>query len=318
MTKLVFSYSHLDEALRNELEKHLTALQRQGLVDTWHDRRILAGQEWKGQIDANFNDADVILLLVSPDFIHSDYCYEIEMRRALERHDEGSAVVIPVILRPCHWTDLPFGKLQAATKDGKPIVHFPTLDDGFYEVVGAIQAALPRAQAETASVASMKQVHTAAVAAAPRPIPRARSSAMSVKQEFSDLDRDKALVDGFNAIVGYIEASLAELEGRNPGINTTCRRIDADSADFAIYRNGKRAAGGALWVERNGRWGTIKYSHDGTARNGYNESMSIEDDGTMLGLRPMGMAFHQNESDSLLTEHGAGEYFWTMLTDCLR
>jgi hypothetical protein len=201
MTKLAFSYSHVDERLRDELQKHLMALQRQGLIDTWHDRRIQAGQEWRGQIDQSFEDADVILLLVSPDFIASNYCYDIEMQRALERHEERSAVVIPVILRPCHWTDLPFGKLQAATKDEKPVLHYSSLDDGFYEVVQRIKEALP-------TTAKAVQERSPRVVVAPegatsgkgKPVP-ARSSALSIKQEFSDLERDQALADGYKAIV---------------------------------------------------------------------------------------------------------------------
>ena len=109
MTKLVFSYAHADETLRNELEKHLSPLRRLGLLEPWHDRRIVAGQHFAGEIDRNFADADIVLLLVSPDFVNSDYCFDIEMKGALERDARGEAVVIPVILRPCHWTRLSFG-----------------------------------------------------------------------------------------------------------------------------------------------------------------------------------------------------------------
>ena len=109
MVTLVFSYAHADEALRNELEKHLSPLKRTGRISTWHDRRIVPGEEFEGQIDRYFSEADIILLLISSDFIASDYCYQIEMSNALQRHDLGEAVVIPVILRPCAWHQLPFG-----------------------------------------------------------------------------------------------------------------------------------------------------------------------------------------------------------------
>jgi hypothetical protein len=93
-----------------------------GVIHDWHDRKITAGSEWKGQIDQHLNTAGVILLLVSADFVNSDYCYDIEMKRALERHDKGEARVIPVILRPVgSWQDALFGKLQALPKDGKPV-----------------------------------------------------------------------------------------------------------------------------------------------------------------------------------------------------
>ena len=117
---LFYSYSHKDETLRNELETHLKLLQRQNLISTWHDRKITAGAEWAGQIDRNLEAAEIILLLVSADFIASDYCYDKEMKRALERHEAGSARVILVILRDVDWHSAPISKLQALPKEGGP------------------------------------------------------------------------------------------------------------------------------------------------------------------------------------------------------
>ena len=94
--------------------------------DVWHDRRIAPGQEWAGEIDDALEHADVVLLLVSADFLASDYCYDKEMTRALTRHEQGSARVVPVILRPCDWQSSPFGKLQALPLDGKPVTSTPS------------------------------------------------------------------------------------------------------------------------------------------------------------------------------------------------
>jgi hypothetical protein len=113
LLNLFFSYSHKDEALRDELEVHLAMLKRQGVISIWHDRRITAGEDFAGEIDQNLATADIILFLVSPDFIASDYCYDIEVKQALERHETGKAKVIPVILRPCDWKHAPFGHLLA-------------------------------------------------------------------------------------------------------------------------------------------------------------------------------------------------------------
>jgi hypothetical protein len=106
---LLFSYSHVDEKLRDQLETYLSALRRQGAIASWHDRRITDGEDLREAISSHIDSADIILLLVSPDFIASDYCYEREMKCALERHQCGDARVIPVILRPCDWQDLLFG-----------------------------------------------------------------------------------------------------------------------------------------------------------------------------------------------------------------
>jgi len=139
--EVFFSYSHEDEKLRDELEKHLSILKRLGLISAWHDRKIGAGNEWKGQIDDQLNSAHIILLLISPDFLSSDYCYDIEMQRAIERHGLGEARVIPVILRPVDWKGAPFSKLRALPTDAEPVTSkkWGSLDDAFYDIAKGIR-----------------------------------------------------------------------------------------------------------------------------------------------------------------------------------
>jgi len=137
--EIFYSYSHKDEDLRNELEKHLSVLKRNGVIAGWHDRKIVPGAEWGGEIDKHLEMSNIILLLVSSDFIASDYCYENEMKRAMERHAQRTARVIPVILRKCDWRDAPFGKLQALPKNGKPIKTWNDIDDAFADVVAGLK-----------------------------------------------------------------------------------------------------------------------------------------------------------------------------------
>jgi hypothetical protein len=152
--ELFFSYAHEDELLRNELAKHLRLLERQGVITAWHDRKIGAGREWKGQIDEHLNAAEVILLLISSDFLDSDYCYDVEMRRALERHEAGEARVIPVILRHCDWTHGPFAKLQALPKDARPVMAWADRDEAFTDVARGIRQAVGELQSPTAQARS--------------------------------------------------------------------------------------------------------------------------------------------------------------------
>jgi GTPase SAR1 family protein/predicted phosphodiesterase len=140
--KLFLSYAHSDEPLRQELMKHLSLLQRQGVIQTWHDRNINAGDDWKQQIDDNLNTATVILLLISADFLYSDYCYEIEMQRALERHNAGEARVIPVVLRPVDWHGAPFGTLQALPTDTRPITLWTNRDEAYVNVAQGVRRAV--------------------------------------------------------------------------------------------------------------------------------------------------------------------------------
>jgi hypothetical protein len=120
--RIFCSYSHRDDRWKQRLDEHFSLLRREGIVDYWHDRRIGPRDEWERAIDERLAECDIVLLLVSPSFLNSDYCYEVEMSRALERHHDGTARVIPVILRPCDWESAPFAKLQALPSDGKPVM----------------------------------------------------------------------------------------------------------------------------------------------------------------------------------------------------
>ena len=137
--KIFFCYAREDEALLNMLKAHLKPLQRQGYIDIWHDRDISAGTEWEREISQQLNAAHIILLLISPDFMNSDYCYGIEMKRALERHENGDAHVIPIILRHVYWRGEPLGKLQALPTDAKPVKSWPDQDEALYNVTEGIR-----------------------------------------------------------------------------------------------------------------------------------------------------------------------------------
>jgi hypothetical protein len=118
---IFFAYSRVDSALRERLDKHLSGLKRKNYINTWYDGKIDAGKEWEKEIDSNLSKSDILLLLISADFIASDYCYDVEMKKAIARHEKGDAVIIPIILNPCDWSDLPFSKIQSLPQNGQPI-----------------------------------------------------------------------------------------------------------------------------------------------------------------------------------------------------
>ena len=142
--EIFFSYSHKDTVLRDKLAKQLAHLKQQGLITEWHDREIEAGRDWVYEVDTHLRTAHIILLLISPDFLASDYCYRVEMTKALQRHENGEAVVIPVILRPAPWMDTPLSKLQALPQGGKPITRWSNQDEAFLEVAQGIQKVIQR------------------------------------------------------------------------------------------------------------------------------------------------------------------------------
>jgi hypothetical protein len=139
--KVFVSYSHADEKHKDAIIKHLKPLERMGLISEWHDRKLLAGDDFGAEISKNLEKADLILLLISIDFINSKYCYDLEMDRAIERHEEGSCKVVPVILRGCLWQHTPFSKLLAMPRDGKPVMSWPDVDEAYANVADGIRLA---------------------------------------------------------------------------------------------------------------------------------------------------------------------------------
>jgi TIR domain-containing protein len=137
--KLFYCYAHKDKALRDALDSHLSILKRQKDLEIWYDGNIGLGTEWEHEIDKHLLSADIILLLVSPAFLASDYCYRREMALALEKHEQGTTWVIPIILQPIDWKDAPFGKLAVLPSNGRPVTEWSNRERAFAEIVVEIR-----------------------------------------------------------------------------------------------------------------------------------------------------------------------------------
>lgn len=321
MTRAFISYSHADEALRKEFGKHLSLMRRQGLVDDWTDHKIPPGGEFEEQIRSALEAADLIVLLVSPDFIHSDYCYSVELARAMERHRERSAIVVPVILRPVDWQSAPFGALKVLPRDGRPVVSWPTADDGFVDAVRSLRELLLQRSAAIAGAApAPAPVPVPARAPAPAPAlnvqpdaatpPVPRASPTHLAREFTDLDRDTFLDDSFGQIRAYFEVSLKEMGAHNPGAEGRLRPVSEVGFTATVYRHGKKLAGCYVRVSKSfGRDRSIGFSNDDSARdNSYNEMLSVDSDRHDLHLSPMMRVW--SDAPSKLTPQQAAEHLW--------
>jgi internalin A len=142
-SRVFVSYSHKDERMLNELKTHLSPLRRLRLIETWDDREIEAGDDWREKINENLERADVIILLISANFIESDYCFEKELEHALERHRKKEARVVPVIVRDANWKAIPQLKgLEAIPKNGRPISNWPNKHTAWRDVSERVQAML--------------------------------------------------------------------------------------------------------------------------------------------------------------------------------
>jgi len=315
MTRVFVSYCHADEQYRAELDKHLSLLRRQGHVDVWSDHRIPAGGEIETHISAELDAADLIILLVSSDFMNSDYCYGIEMQRAMERHQEGSAVVVPIIVRPCDWTSSPLGRLKALPKDARPLTKWPTLDDAFLDIVQSLRKLLTaKTQSSPTSASSRPDARSHATVSVVRP----RSGTLFLPKEFKDIDRDNFLTDAFNCISAFFENSLQELAPRNPGYECRFRRTSELGFTGTIYRDGKKVAGCYIRITHTyGSRGQIGYSgNDSAQESSFNEILSVDADDQSMYLR--GLMMHGSGHEQKLTSEGAAEQLWQLLLDQVR
>lgn len=316
MIKLFFSYSHNDETTRNELEKHLAVLKRDSLIQTWYDRRILAGSDLGNEIDQNLIESNLMLLLVSPDFLDSDYCYSVEMKKALEMRSQGVIWVIPIILDYCDWKNTPLKDLLACPKDGKPISDHPNPNKAFNEITNEIRRVIKEITAKHPVKPETKSQADLPISK-PVVIDKARSSNLRVKKTFTDYDKDKFKKDTFVYMTKYFKNSLEELSLRNPDIK---HMFDEEESSFCarIYRGGSEVAGCTVVnrIDENS-WRGITYSH-GRSRSGTNASLNVEDDGYILYLSSQFGYAGMSGGCEKMTEQGASEYYWGILIEALQ
>lgn len=195
--KVFYSYAHEDKALRDELEKHLWTLKRQGLIEQWHDRDISAGKDWKHEIDTYLNSAQIILLLISKNFIYSDYCYGIELSHAIERCEAQEATIIPILLRPCDWEGLSFSKYQVFPKNEHPISsrYWHNQDEAFLEVAKGIREVVQQWIDLQQLIETGEMQPLSALTKKPQTLPsrnRARTVSTSNKHRAEDMERTLA------------------------------------------------------------------------------------------------------------------------------
>ncbi|MDZ7283830.1 toll/interleukin-1 receptor domain-containing protein [Sphingomonas sanguinis] len=241
--KIFTSYSHKDERLKGELDQHLTPLLLQGRVEVWNDRHIRAGAPLYEAINDNIRSADIILMLISADYVSSRSCQE-EMAVALERSAAGSALAIPILIRACDWTNLPIGQLLSANTDAMPINSAPDRDVAWYDVIRSIKLILNDWDVESASTTAQPSGGDTEVSDAVsdenaiRPASDGRPAEQWVY-------RKEAIEEEWQALKVIIEQTLATLAERDVelGISLDIRRWgDKTIVDYRLpkLRNPRR------------------------------------------------------------------------------
>lgn len=296
------SYSHHDKAALDRLHVHLKNLTRAGHIETWYDRDILAGSELDAEIERELEAADLFLLMVSPDFIASDYCVEREMKRALERHAAGKARVVPIIVEECDWKAMgELRQLKAVPTDGKAISEWANPNTAYLNVVQELRRII-EAEGEPAAAAK----------APPEPdAVRPAISRYRAKREFDQIDRGDFRDAAFATIKDYFRRATKEI-GSIDGLRG--RFVDRGASSFGatIVNGGQRRGTAHITVHcRNSHvaLGDIYYSFsenagDNTANGGFNVSA---DDYEQFLIQTMNIF---GNADERLAPERAAEALW--------
>lgn len=297
------SYSHLDAAALERLHTHLAVLRREGRIDAWFDRNILAGGELDPEIEEQLESCELFLLLVSPDFLASDYCVEREMDRALERHYASEARVIPIIVEPCDWQSTSLGRLKALPHDGKPIVEWRNQNSAYLEIVTELRRISETEGPGHVTEHGSPVFQPESVSATGRPY--------RVKRDFDEIDRSDFREAAFSVIRIHFERSIGAINAIED-VRGRFESLSATSFTCTIVNSARRY--GTAHITVHGRTnqmalGDISYSFverggPGTA----NGVLTIQADEYELFLSSMMMNFGRDSER--LTPEEAADQIW--------
>jgi hypothetical protein len=310
---LFISYSHKDSAHLETLKTHLKPLERLGLISPWFDGHIIPGDDIDEKVGEALKNADIVALLVSPDFLASDYCIHTELAEAMRRHEAGTARVVPIILRKCEWEEETFGRLLGLPTDNKAImsVHWADKDEAWNIVAKGIKSAA-RAESTNTSKHSPSQIPStnSASITATRSL-RSKPLPMPVKanRELTDEEIDDFKHKAFEEVAQLFEASVLSLEGM---ITARYRRLDANRFTATLYLNGKKKNGITVYIggDHYSAAGINFHMSDDGRTNTLQESLKIEmcDGEPSLWPSMSGWGFDQNRH---LSNEEAARHIWS-------
>ena len=298
--KAFISYSHEDEVHLARLHTHLAVLKREGRIDAWFDRDILAGRELHRDIAEQLESCRLFLLLVSPDFLASDYCIEREMVRALERHEAREAIVIPIIIEPCDWASTPLRHLRALPRDGKPISEWTNENNAYLDVVQELRRVL---EAEESRRTTKTETVTVRPSSSPSVERRYRA-----KRDFDEIDRSDFRDRAFAVIRDYFKSAIAETNAIEELRGRFASRSATSFTCTIVNRARQRSTAHITVHSRRDRigFGDISYSFtENGPSDTCNGAFTIGSDEYELFLRSM-MSFVRNE-ERLAPQDAAGQ-----------
>jgi hypothetical protein len=284
MLKVFISYTHVDEDFRKQLGAQLSPFIRNGSLQVWHDRKLLAGDELDSSITAKLEECDLFLALVSPEFIESNYCFDRELARARERHNEKTMRLLPVILRACQWHHVPaLGSLLATPKDGKPVASWSNRDEALSDVAGEIGRIVAAGQATTGAVVQAVPLSQSSVIGTllEHKATNRRLATLGLsmpKRPPTDRDRDTFRLASFEEIYSIFDASINEAMAKGE-VEGQIRRLDANRFCAVLYLEGRKMSAVTIHTGARGLGGNgISYVNQEDAdTNTSNGWYTIED-----------------------------------------
>jgi len=297
--KAFISYSHMDEHALERFTKHLAVLKRDGAIDEWVDQKISAGGDIDAAISASLESCDLFLPLISADFLSSGYCYDLELKRALERHEQGSMRVVPIIVQPCDWKASPLGRLKALPKDGKPVADWTNENTAWLDVVAQL-----RKLADELSSAKPERPSIGGSPKATR-IPKYR-----VKKDFDEVDKLEFRDRAFREIRDYFQQASDEINGVED-IKSKFTTISDTSFTCTVVNRARERGVAHITIHAGSRrhsFGDITYSFQERADPGTSNGwFQIEADDYELYLKHNGM---MREEKSKLSPSQAAVTLW--------
>lgn len=290
--RLFISYSHNDRRLLERLHKHLAQLQREGSVAAWYDREISAGGNIDNEVAAELAAADIFVAALSPDFIASSYCYDIELQGALEREATGDLTIVPVIFEPCDWLHTKLGKFKAVPDDGKPVSEFTNENAAFLNVVNELRKLVSRPAAGTPKSSDAEPLSRIDAVAAPA------ANRYRVKRDFDALHKRDFVEKSFKEIFEFFRASVAEVSSID---EIEARLSDLTNEHFSctIINRGMRRKFETVHVRMGGRISEISFLYgEENKSNASNGGFSVYEGEYELGFSSQFFGYG-NEKETL-------------------
>ncbi len=241
--KTFICYAHEDHEVVDGLKKQLAIFEKKALLQIWSDGKILAGEHWDNSIKTQLEQAELILLFISVDFINSDYIEKKELKAALQRHRDSEATLIPIIVRPCHWEEyFDIGQFQALPAKARPILssHFPHRDEAFFEIAAGVKKTAEDLRAQKTAAFEAQKAQEAAEQEAAATATR-QASAAEVKRRKDEAAWKSTLeLDTLEAYEAYLE------DGHNLHQAEAHQRIDDLTAAETKRKAEQKAEGKRL------------------------------------------------------------------------